>query len=139
MNDRQAFKFGFMSHCIERGLTTPAEMLTAVKSASAELEKKSGVSDLGMMAGQVAKGLGNVGSTALSWGIPLALAAPPILGAVGGSLAAKANDTDDFDVNDAKDQEVIDTYRQQAAKLRRQGLIRRHGLSAATTSGRPMF
>jgi hypothetical protein len=136
MDDRQAFKFGFMAHCIEQGLTTPAEMIGAVKEASATLEKQSGFGDF---VGGAGKFLGGVGGSALSWGIPLALAAPPLIGAGIGSMAAKAQDVDDYDVDDAKNQEVIDTYSREAARLRRQGLVRRHGLNAPQRQSRAMF
>lgn len=148
MNDRESFKFNFMARCIDNGLTTPAEMLTAVKQASASLEKKSdegGIGEyltlgaLGHGLKGIGEGVGHIGSTMLSWGIPLALAAPPVAGAVAGHLMAKSQDVDDFDVDDAKNEELIDTYGREAAKLRRQGLIRRHLASAPRNAGRPMF
>jgi hypothetical protein len=146
MDDRQAFKFGFMKRCIEAGLTTPVEMLKQAQDVLATVEKQGGesglLSYLGLSAaGEAAKGgleaLGHVGSTALGWGVPLALATPPILGGVAGTLAAKAQDIDETDVDEAKNREVLDTYHREADRLRRQGLMRRR--SQVGPSSRPMF
>jgi len=139
MDDRQAFKFGFMLKCIDNGLTTPGEMLTAVKQAEAALDApvKQAEGPMSML-GSAWNGATGLANTALSWGIPLALAAPPLLGAGIGHLAAKAQDISDQDVDEAKNNELIEAYGREAARSRREGVIRRQTKPKSIT-GRPMF
>ena len=124
MDARMAFKQGFISHCIEQGLTTAPEM-------SAQLEKlANGVSPLVFTGVESLKELWDstkgVLGTGLSWGVPLALAAPPVAGAVAGTMASRATDVGDFDVAEAKQQEIVDEYRRQAARAKRQGALHRY-------------
>ena len=128
MDAREAFKFGFLARCIDAGYTTPAEIHQAIKTA---MVKSAG----GLGLGDVAKGIGELGSSALGWGIPLALAAPPVAGYMAGNLAAKATDVDDYDTDEAKRQELVDEYKRQAARTRRQGLVRKYQ-QARQQSGR---
>lgn len=115
MTEKEAFVLGFIHRCVADGLN--AEQISAqVKKAedvlSAALnhaEKRAGI------LGDVAGAVGNVATTAL----PLAIAAPPILGGLGGYALARATDIDDTDVEDVKSRELIDTYKVEAEKLRR--------------------
>lgn len=131
MDDRQHFKAAFIARCIDAGFTTPEQITALVKSA---MEKQaipviSQALDLGK----------SLISTGASWAVPLALAGPPLAGAAAGHLAAKATDVDDFDVDEAKRQEVIDEYRRQTARLKREGLVRRQMAGGGIGGGRPMF
>lgn len=123
MNAREAFKYGFMSRCVEAGLTTPAEMLGRVKAA--------GILDaLGFGAvSEGVKGLFGGAKELVGTGGPLlgaaALGLPPALGAVGGYTASKLSDISDVDVDEAKKQELINEYRSQSERLRREGALRR--------------
>lgn len=120
LNSNEAFKVGFLARCAADGLG-PDEMLSRVKAARDLLQKRAflgGLVDRGLDLGTSAvKGLG-------SYGIPAALAAPPILGGLAGYGLAKATDIDDTDVQAVKNRELIDEYRRQASILKRQRSIR---------------
>lgn len=115
LDERQMFKAAFMRDCIERGYTTPQQMLGQVKEAQGWISRLLGGAY--NLTAPVAQGtLG----TAAQYGIPLALAAPPILGGTGGYLLARATDIDETDVSEAKNKEVIEELRRQTERLRRQ-------------------
>ncbi len=114
LSDREAFKTGFLARCVEAGLDRN-QILTAVKSAN---DKVAGLLDLPIDA---AKGLFHFGTGTL---LPAAMIAPPILGGLAGYGLSKATDINDDDVNDVKDREVLNAYRTEAEKLRRQRLLR---------------
>ena len=65
-----------------------------------------------------------VGSAVDGYGLPLAIAAPPILGGLAGYGAAKATDIDDVDIDEVKERELADEYRRQTEKLLRQRAVR---------------
>jgi len=117
LTDRQNFKLAFMSRCIEDGITTPAEIHERVKRAIDELnngpEKQA-------LVGEVLDFAGRLGGMAL----PIAFAAPPVLGAGAGYLAARATDVDDADIEEVKRQELIDELRRQTAKARRRHAVK---------------
>jgi len=122
---REAFKVGFVARCVEHGMTAQ-QMAGAVKAAMDKLALFGAVGDAATALTQL------VGSV----GVPLALAAPPILGGIAGAGLAKATDVTDKDVADIKDREVIDTYRTEAAKVRRQQAIRRLQQAKQSRGGR---
>lgn len=113
MNKSQAFKLGFLSRCVEEGLTV--EQTRALV--------KVGVEKVALVK-EIVSGLSNLGQTALGMGVPIALAAPPILGGVAGYAAGKLSDVDDTDAAEIKKQELISEYKRQAERLRRQRAIR---------------
>jgi hypothetical protein len=120
MDARESFKFGFIARCIDAGLTTPAQIAGAAKQAAAAVEKQAlfGLDHI-PYAGNALDTVGTLGATAL-------LAGPPLVGAALGGLASKATDVGDYDVDEAKSDEVIDEYHRQADRLRREGMLRRH-------------
>lgn len=126
LDSRDSFKVAFLARCVEDNLT-PEQMLVRIKEAQ---EKIAFVGNaLGKLV-DVGRGVVDAG---LGWGIPLALAAPPFIGAVSGAALAKGTDIDDRDVADIKDQEVIDEYQRQSALLRRQRAARDYHRSKAKT------
>lgn len=108
MDARQQFKAAFMLRCIEEGFTTPEEIEGRAKLA---MEKFA------------ANPLTDVATSMLALGIPLALAAPPVIGAGIGHTIARATDIDDTDVEEARKKELIDEYRRQSAKARRRRMV----------------
>lgn len=118
LTSKEAFMAGFVARCINDGL--PAESIPGC--AKAAEDKVAGIvsTALGKLF-DVAKG---VGTGAVNWGIPLALVAPPVAGAVGGYGLARLSDMDDTDVAEIQDQEVLDEYKRQTEKLRRQKAVR---------------
>lgn len=116
MTPKEAFFVGFLSRCVDDGLTVE-QMGERVKQAEDLLGgmlKGAGV--LGDLAGAA----GGVASTAL----PLALALPPLVGGLGGYTLARMGDIDDTDVDDIRKQELKDTYHLEAQRLRRQKAFR---------------
>lgn len=110
LTPREAFKVGFLARCAEEGLSAD-QIAARVKFAQDKFA--------GLMAG-----LSSVGSSALSTGLPLALLAPIALGGVAGYGLSRATDIDDTDVDEIKNQELLDTYAQQTAKVKRQKAVR---------------
>lgn len=120
LSDKDAFKVGFLQRCVQDGLT-PDQMLLRVKTAGELLEKRA---FLGGLLGGAAGAVGSAGKTMAGYGIPLALAAPPILGGLAGYGLAKATDVDDTDADAIKNQELVEEYRRQAERLQRQKAVR---------------
>lgn len=108
---REAFKFGFLQNCVERGLSL-AEIKQLAKTAAFALD-------------DVAKPLATMGATAT----PYLLAAPWLAGAAGGWGLSQLTDIDDTDVAGVQTQERISEYLRQAARLNRERQVRdaRHG------------
>jgi len=120
LDDRQKFKVGFISRCIEDGCTTPAEICQRAKQAADDFEAAPPHTEKAAFLSPMwdaVKSLGTLGATA-------ALAAPPVLGGVAGYGMARAGDIDEDDVEEAKKNELIEEYRRQAAKAIRQRKIR---------------
>lgn len=118
LDAQQAFKVGFLTRCVQDGLN-PEQMLERVKQAQDMLEKRAFLGSLLNLGGSVGKGLA-------SYGIPAALAAPPILGGLGGYALAKATDVDDTDVEEIKNRELVAEYQRQAERLRHQNDARKY-------------
>lgn len=120
LTPRDSFKAGFLERCARDGLT-PEQMLAAVGTAAAALEKTA---VLGALLG---KGLdlgAHAGKTMLGYGLPAALIAPPVLGGLAGYGLAKATDVDDTDVDEIKNRELVEEYRRQADRMKRQKAVR---------------
>jgi hypothetical protein len=123
MDAREAFKFGFISRCLEAGLTSPGEIRQAIKQAS---EKVAFNIDLASMAAGGVTGAGNLAGEAAGWLIPAAIAGPPIVGYLGGNALAAATNTEELDPAEAKRQELIDEYKRQGDRIKRQSLVNKY-------------
>ena len=107
MEPREAFKIGFLSRCVEEGLS---------QEKTAELiEKASGT-------------LGDLFDAAKGVVYPataVALAAPPTLGGLAAYFNNKAVDTaDEGDIEQIKQRELIDSYRRMARQLKSSRKVR---------------
>ncbi len=112
MRPNEAFKLGFLTRCVEEGLS-PEDTVKLVKSASDCFNKESGiVSDTIGTAGKV---IGSLGTPALIG----AAALPPALGGLAAYFHNKATDTDAEEVEEVKKKELIQTYQRMADQLRR--------------------
>lgn len=131
---KEAFKIGFLAKCAEDGLT-PDQMLARVKAAKDAFEKRAFI---GGLLGSAAGAVGGAAKTVAGYGIPLALAAPPILGGLAGYGLAKATDVDDTDVDDIKNRELVEEYKRQAAKLQQQAAVRKYK-QERSSQGRPLM
>lgn len=111
MNPQEAFKLGFLSRCVESGLSS-TETEKLVKAAYACFTKK---------------GFSAVLDTVRSAAVPAlaaAMIAPPALGGMSAYLVNKATDADASDVEDIKRRELIRTYRRMADQLKRHKKLR---------------
>lgn len=105
MTAREAFKAGFLARCVDSGLDAAGASALAKQAA----EKLAGVADVA----------GHVAGTVTGLGVPLALAAPVLLGGATGYGVARATDVDSTDVGEIKKRELLDTYRRETEKARR--------------------
>lgn len=124
MTERDAFKIGFLRRCAAEGMTPDAMLASAEKAAAfvkAAFDPVGAVAGLGS---SLVKTVGGVGNTLLSFGIPVAAAAPVVAGGAMGYGAAKAMDVGDTDVAEVKDRELVDEYGRQTERLRRQKALR---------------
>jgi hypothetical protein len=121
LTPREAFKFGFLSRCVESGLSLE-EIQQQAKQAADKLAGWLPDFSAPVSAGWGA--LKGVSGKALAIGIPTALAAPPILGGLAGYGLSRAMDVNERDVDEVKRDELVDEYRRQTDLLRRAKAIR---------------
>mgnify|MGYP003626125732 CR=1 FL=1 len=128
LSPQEAFKLGFLSKCVEQGLTV-SQMRAEVKKASDELDliEKEAVFDwFQPERREVWDTIGNLAETA-GTGVLGALAlGPPAAGAAAGILHSQLSDVDEEDVEDVKKRELVDEYLRQAEKLRQSARMREH-------------
>jgi len=110
MNSKEAFKIGFVARCLEKGMSLD-EMTTLAKE---------GLTKVSTIVGDVTR----TGTSLVNSLLPLAIAGPPIVGGLLGYSAARATDIDDRDVDDVKNQELVQTYNTESDRLRRQQALR---------------
>lgn len=147
MSPEEAFKLGFLSRCVEERL--PSDRIAVLaKQASSAFEKEAvaptaaaGVgSFLGLdklsLPGMIGSalnlpraGLGTVRDATgalkdLSPLFLLAAAAPPTVGGIAAALQNVGTDISEADVEEAKQQELSDTYRRMSDQLKRQQAAR---------------
>jgi len=129
LTDLETFKAGFLTRCVEEGISTD-EALSRVKSASDRLdamEKQADIPGYGIVK-DILKGVAGVATPVVSKATELLSAAgifgPPALGGLAGYGVSKMTDVDEEDVDDIKKQELIDEYQRQAAKLKQSKALR---------------
>ncbi len=138
MTDRDAFKLGFLARCVEAG-QKPEDMLKEAQTAL-DLVKNAGVVDALSGLGTKALDLGaGAAKGLLSFGIPAAAMAPPALGAVAGYGAARMSDIGDTDVAEIRSQELIDQYRRESERLRRQKAVKDYHRALNQRQGRRLL
>lgn len=122
LDPRQAFKAGFLARCVADGLALPR-----IRELAKQAAERTGMLGSLMAAPSAAlhtlgKGLDlarPVASGILGYGLPLALAAPPIAGGILGFAGGRATDLEDTDVREIQRREVIDELRRQTERLQR--------------------
>jgi len=113
LNDREAFKAGFLKRCADEGLS-PEETLSLVKQANEQVTKQA----YGPLLDAISSAGKSIGGKALGWGIPLALGIPPAAGVAGAYAYSKATDSDETDVDSVRKKELAELYREQAKMIR---------------------
>lgn len=146
MSPEEAFKLGFLSRCVEERL--PSDRISVLaKQASSAFEKEAappaaaGISSfLGLnklnLPGMIGSALSLPGAGLstirdatgvlkdLSPFFLLAAAAPPTMGGIAAAVQNVGTDISESDVEEAKQQELSDTYRRMADQLKRQQTAR---------------
>jgi hypothetical protein len=122
MTTEEAFRLGYLERCLADGLT-PEQIAGSIKVAVDLLEKRAVLGAMFNAAGNVASSLG---SKAVGLGVPLALAAPPVVGGLLGYAAAKGTDWDDTDVQEVKNQELVEEYRRQVERMQQERAARNY-------------
>jgi len=124
LTPKEAFKVGFLSRCVEDGLSLE-QTHARVKQAMDMLQKRAGVTDTLLSVPGKALDLAKpVMGAGLNWGIPLALAAPPIVGGIAGYSLGKMGDVDDTDVDEIKKRELIEAYKRYADAMQQAKMVR---------------
>lgn len=129
LDERQAFKIGFLRKCADAGLTIE-ETHAVVKQATA-MVKQSAVDMLPDILQKPYEALVGAGGHALKnvadYGMTGALLGPAVLGAGLGYGAGAMGDVDDTDVKALKQQELIDEYHRQVELMtaKRRGVFKR--------------
>ena len=126
MDDRQAFKIGFLRKCADAGLSIE-ETHEAVKEATT-LVKTADIKDLLMKPYQAGIDvLADAGKTGVNFGMGAAALAPIVAGGGIGYGLSRLGDVDDTDVSAVKQQELIDEYHRQIELLnaKRRGVYKR--------------
>ena len=129
MQTKEAFKLGFLTRCVEEGLS-PEQTHTLAKMAAEQLEKQAFTEWLSRQitspVKNVADAYDSVADAAAST-VPLVagtLAIPPALGGLAAYLHNRATDVDATDIGQVKQKELADTYRRMADQLNRQKQLR---------------
>jgi DNA helicase TIP49 (TBP-interacting protein) len=129
MQPHEAFKLGFLSRCVEEGLS-PEQINGLAKSAAEFLGKQAFVREaIGQVTGTV-KDTADAGKSVVEFGksmwplAALAVGVPAGAGALTAYLQNAATDVDATDVEEAKQQELMDTYRRMADQLGRKKQMR---------------
>jgi DNA helicase TIP49 (TBP-interacting protein) len=129
MQPHEAFKLGFLSRCVEEGLS-PQQTNVLAKSAAEMLTKQAFVREaIGQVTGTV-KDTADAGKSVVEFGksmwplAALAVGVPAGAGALTAYLQNSATDSDSSDVEDAKRQELLDTYRRMTEQMNRQQKLR---------------
>jgi|TARA_R110002051_G_scaffold213338_2_gene278291 hypothetical protein len=129
LSSQEAFKLGFLSNCVEKGLSIE-QMRAEVKQASDQLDSmvKQAIPDLSgyfaPIAGPIVDDAGDVVKSMSNIAMAGLLLGPPAVGAAGGVLHSRLSDIDEEDVDDVKKRELVDEYQRQAKRLRQSAKTR---------------
>lgn len=125
LTTRQAFKFGFLYHCAEQGLTRE-QAEARIKTAAALLEKEATLGSLANTGLQALKSLGVYGLGASA------------AGGLGAGYGLAQLTEPQSDPEEIKKQELIATYKQQVDRIRR-SMAARSYRDTATKPRAPML
>ena len=129
MDARSAFKLGFLTNCLANGLDV-GQTAQLAKRASAVLRDRHtkaawfGLDDAVKATGNVAGKVVDAAKPVAVLGGLAALAAPPIVGAIGGYGLGRLSDLDENDAADVSKATVLNELRRQTDYLNRLRQIR---------------
>lgn len=125
MQPQEAFKLGFLARCVEEGFT-PEQTHEMAKKAEDLMTKFSFldfVKNPIKATTESAKGVTDLVYSNLPL-LTVAAAIPPATGGLAAYLVNKATDVGDKDIEEHKQNELIDTYQRMANQLDRQKELR---------------
>jgi hypothetical protein len=127
MTANEAFKLGFLTRCVEEGMT-PEQIHTLTKQAADSVTQFTTKNIVNTAKAPVdfGKSLLEFGRAAAPYAAGL-LAIPPSLGALAAYLKNQATErSDDSLLEEAKQQELTDTYHRMADQLQRAQQMRKY-------------
>jgi hypothetical protein len=117
MQVHEAFKLGFLSRCVEEGMSP--EQTHGLSKMAASLFEKQALINLPSPMGEVNNAVSAAGSIAPY--LVAGLAIPPAIGGIAAYFANQAADTEGSrGIENIKRQELQDTYERLAGQLQRQ-------------------
>lgn len=124
MDARSAFKLGFLANCLANGLDTRQTAQLAKQASAALRDRRTkeawfGLDDAIKATGDVAGKVVDAAKPAAALGGLAALAAPPIVGAIGGYSLGRLSDLDENDADDVSKATVLHELRRQTDYLNR--------------------
>lgn len=122
LDELQSFKFGYLSRCVEAGMTP-----TEIREKTAALLGSVKQALLDTVVGKTMDTGRSLLNAGLSWTIPLAVVGPPAAGYLAGRSLAKINDAGDRkdDVAELHADETVGQYDAETERLRRIEAARR--------------
>lgn len=111
LTDRERFKLAFLQRCADNGLTLEQTYETVKQAFLGGL-----LSGAGNFAGRTASALGRAGLTG-------ALLVPTAAGAATGYMLGSGSGASDEDIEEEKQREIIDAYREAAERARRRNQL----------------
>jgi enoyl-CoA hydratase/carnithine racemase len=122
MTANEAFKLGFLTRCVEEGMT-PEQIHTLTKRAFSSVTQN--VTDAAKAPFDISASALSTGQKALPY-LAAAMAIPPSVGGLMAYLKNHATDRGDDLVEEAKQQELTDTYQRMAEQLQRAQQMRKY-------------
>jgi hypothetical protein len=117
MQVHEAFKLGFLSRCVEEGMSP--EQTHGLSKMAASLFEKQALINFPSPMGEVRNAVGTLGDMAPY--LAAGLAIPPALGGLAAYFANQAADTEGSQgIENIKRQELQETYERMAGQLQRQ-------------------
>jgi hypothetical protein len=132
MRPNEAFKLGFLTRCVEEGLSSA--QTNALAKRAADVMTKQGFTE--WLSKQVfgpvrttantVKSVADAGTSLAMPAAALAIGVPASLGGLAAYLHNKATDIDSDAVDSAKKQELLDTYQRMTDQLGRKKQLREY-------------
>jgi hypothetical protein len=132
MRPNEAFKLGFLTRCVEEGLSSA--QTNALAKRAADVMTKQGFTE--WLSKQIfnpirtgadtVKAVTDAGTSLAMPAMALTVGVPASLGGLAAYLHNKATDVTSNDVDSAKNQELLETYRRMTDQLERKKQLRNY-------------
>ena len=123
LSDKQNAVLGFLKAACDNGMT-PDDVVDFIIVATTELKPDDPfVKEAAAFPLALASQTGNLLSNASQWAVPLALLAPPVVGAAGGAMLAAGEDLDEGETKEIQNKRLLGAYQANIAKLKAKNRI----------------